>query len=74
MFIRVHSRRVVEQLVQGPAERLVGKIKVRHLDGYATVLGSQRVAQLVAENRYGQHGYAVVHGLDGAVHATVRDK
>jgi len=60
--------------VKGSAERLVCQLEVRHLYGDAAVLGSQRVTQLIAENRYGQHGYAVVHGFDGAVHATVRDE
>lgn len=69
-----HSRRIVKESVQGAAERLVRELEVRYLYGRASVLGPQRVALLIAENGHGQHGHAVVDGLDGAVHAAVRDE
>lgn len=68
---RLHSRRVVKDLVQCAAERLVREIKVRHLYGHAAMLSPQRVAHLIAENWHGQHWLTVVDGLDGAEYAAV---
>lgn len=60
--------------MQCAAKRLVRQLKVRHLYGQPTVLGPKRVALLITEHRYGQHGHAVINGLDGAMYAAVRDE
>lgn len=60
--------------MQSAAERLVRELEVRHLNGRTSVLGPQRVALLIAENGQCQHGHTVVNGLDGTVHAAVRDE